>query len=311
MPSKTQVRARGDVPNGGSVALRFALDTGAGRLEVWHGRNEDVALSIRTPTGSFGPYPGSRSRVTGLGFRVSHYRGGDDFYGSGNDRRLLLVDFDGAAGGGEYVLTLEHPASSGGPGIRFDASVNTPYGETGRFLNFVTPGSIWRGATAFRNVAPNSYVIRTDWVDVDGFQRARIGEEIGNLWTGSGVGPTVDGRLGVDVSAPGDKVVTTYAPHSYWATARWNLIAGALADGFDPLDADRCPTWACGGSSLLSIEAAGQRSADARRPRRRHPAEGCNLNKGGRPRDAPVNGAGGRRRCGPDACSDLTAEGRE
>ena len=41
-------------------------------------------------------------------------------------------------------------------------------------------------------------------------------------WCGS----TFDGRLGVDVSAPGDRLVTTYGPTSYWATFRNNLIQG-------------------------------------------------------------------------------------
>lgn len=90
----------------------------------------------------------------------------------------------------------------------------------------MTPGSIWDGATAFRNVAPNSYVIRTNWTDIDGVGRRLIDEgDVGELWTGSSVGPTVDGRIGVDVSAPGDRIVTTYAPGSYWASFRHLLIA--------------------------------------------------------------------------------------
>ena len=226
-PSKTQVRARGDVPNGGTAELRFALDTGVGRLEVWYDRNEEFAVSLRTPAGVLGPYAGSQFAAAGTGVRVSHYRGGDDFYGSQGGKRLLLVDFDGAAGGGDYSLNIEHTASAAGPAIRFDASLNTSFGETGRFLNSVTQGSIWDGAAAFRNVAPNSYVVRTQWTDIDGFERALTGEgHVGELWTGSSVGPTVDGRLGVDVSAPGDRIVTTYAPRSYWGTLRGNLIAG-------------------------------------------------------------------------------------
>jgi len=47
---------------------------------------------------------------------------------------------------------------------------------------------------------------------------------IGGLWNGSGVGPTFDGRLGMDVSAPGDSLITTYNPKSYWATFRFNLV---------------------------------------------------------------------------------------
>ena len=226
VPSKTQPRARGEVDNGGTLDLRFALDTGAGRLEVWYDQNEAFAVSIRTPSGLLGPYPASQFKTTDTGVALYHYRGGTNFHGSRNGKRLLLADFDGTAGAGDYTLTLDPGASPGAATIRFDASLNTPYSESARFLNFVTPGSIWDGATAFRNIAPNSYVVRTSWTDIDGFDRRLVGEgEVGELWTGSSVGPTVDGRLGVDVSAPGDRVVTTYAPASYWATKRGNLIA--------------------------------------------------------------------------------------
>ena len=225
VPSKTQNRAAGDVPNSGGLALRFALDQGAGVLEAWYDRNEGLAVSIDTPTGKLGPYPASQFEAGGTGVRIFHHRGGDDFYGSANGKRLLRIEFDGAAGAGEYVLRLDHEAGSAGSDIHFDASLNTPLGESGRFLNHVTPGSIWDGATAFRNVAPNSYVIRTEWTDIDGVKHELVGEgRVDELWTGSSVGPTVDGRIGVDVSAPGDRIVTTYAPQSLWATYRSNLI---------------------------------------------------------------------------------------
>ena len=225
VPSKTRNRAAGNVPNGEGLDLRFTLDQGAGVLELWYDRNEAFAVSIDTPTGKLGPYPASQFEAAGAGVRVLHYRGGDDFYGSANGKRLLRIAFDGAAGAGNYVLRLDHEASSVGSSIHFDASLNTPFGESGRFLNHVTPGSIWDGATAFRNVAPNSYVIRTEWTDIDGVGRGLVGEGgVGELWTGSSVGPTVDGRIGVDVSAPGDRIVTTYAPQSLWATYRSNLI---------------------------------------------------------------------------------------
>ena len=225
IPSKTQTRAAGDVPNRGRRDLRFALDRGAGDLEVWYDRRQGFAVSIDTPMETLGPYPPSRFEATATGVQVFHYRGGDDFYGSENGKRLLFIRFDGAAGAGDYSLSLDHVAGSTGSSIHFDASLNTPFGASGRFLNLVIPGSIWDGATAFRNVAPNSYVIRTRWTDIDGIDRRLVGEgDVGELWTGSSVGPTVDGRIGVDVSAPGDRIVAAYAPRSYWASFRSNLI---------------------------------------------------------------------------------------
>ena len=171
IPSKTQNRAAGDVPHGGTLDLQFALDSGEGDLDVWYDRDEAFAVSIDTPMGLVGPYPASQFMAAGTGVRVYHNRGGDDFYGSQNGKRLLFIRFDGAAGAGDYVLRLDHAAGSTGSSIRFDASLNTPFGESGRFLNFVSPGSIWDGATAFHNVAPNSYVIRTNWTDIDGNPR--------------------------------------------------------------------------------------------------------------------------------------------
>ena len=230
IPSHSQLRAAGDVPNGGTLDLRFALDTGEGSLELWYDQNEAFAWSIDTPMGMLGPFPASESYSNGTGVEGYHFRGGgDDWWGSANGKRVLVMYFDGAAGAGDYILRLDHAASSAGSSIHFNASIIGPTADSARFLNFVTPGgSISDGATAFHNVAPNSYVIRTKWTDIDGVVQDVSAEgNVGELWIGSSVGPTVDGRIGVDVSAPGDVVVvTTYAPRSEWASNRWNLVEG-------------------------------------------------------------------------------------
>ena len=89
-----------------------------------------------------------------------------------------------------------------------------------------TSGTIWSGATARYNIAPNSYVFRTGWQGLDGGSYAVTNEgAVGDLWAGSSIGPTWDGRIGVDFSAPGERTITTYAPDSWWATARFNLVA--------------------------------------------------------------------------------------
>ena len=66
---------------------------------------------------------------------------------------------------------------------------------------------------------------RTNWVDVNNRPEANLGQGgVGQSWIGTGIGPTYDGRIGVDVSAPGDSVFTTYNTNSYWETFQFNLI---------------------------------------------------------------------------------------
>ena len=69
IPSHTQNRAAGDVPEGGAVDLRFELDTGEADLQVWYDRDQELAVSIETPDGTFGPYPATRFYSTGTGFQ--------------------------------------------------------------------------------------------------------------------------------------------------------------------------------------------------------------------------------------------------
>ncbi len=70
---------------------------------------------------------------------------------------------------------------------------------------------------------------RTSWTDIDGIARSQTDQgAIGEIWKGSGTGPTFDGRLGIDVCAPGDSLFTVYNPTSYFATFRSNKIQDGL-----------------------------------------------------------------------------------
>ena len=46
----------------------------------------------------------------------------------------------------------------------------------------------------------------------------------GALWLGSAAGPTADGRRGVTVCAPGDRIVAAYARDAEWAERRSNIV---------------------------------------------------------------------------------------
>jgi minor extracellular serine protease Vpr len=154
-------------------------------------------------------------------FLYYHLGAARTFYHTTDQKREVWLRVDGAPG--DYTVQLVGAAVHSG---RFDATL-TRGAQGTRFLSFVVPGSIWDGATSQYNIAPNCYVIRTSWTDIDGVGRNLHGQgDPGQLWPGSSVGPTFDGRLGVDVSAPGEQVVTAYSPTSYWGTFRFNLIQG-------------------------------------------------------------------------------------
>ena len=199
-------------------------------LDLWYDGDDRFDVSIKTPTMLYGPYtsPATNNDFTQISnseFLFYHNGSNVEFYNSTNGKREIWLRIDGAPG--DYELILNGATVSNG---RYDATLN-PSRFSGEFSgnifeNHIAEGSIWDWATAFNNIAPNSYVNRNSWVDIDGINRSVNEGDIGDLWFGSGVGPTFDGRLGIDVSAPGDRLVTAYAPNSYWATFRHNLIQG-------------------------------------------------------------------------------------
>ena len=220
--------AGGIVAQGRTASVQIQKTT-AGSLyfDLWYSGDDRFDVSLQTPSGNFGPYaapPNNNSNVVQNSvFNYYHNGVGQDFYRATNRKREIFIEIKGPPG--TYTVQLQGQTAANG---RFDATINpSNFGVNNRFLNFVVPGSIWDGATAFNNIAPNSYVIRTDYTDIDGIPRSTTGEgDIGELWLGSSVGPTFDGRLGVDVSAPGDFVFTTYNPASFFAVFRNNLIQG-------------------------------------------------------------------------------------
>lgn len=232
-------RASGNVPAGGDAAIQIQKgDAGLLRLDLWYPGADQFDVTITTPGGIFGPYPAPANNSYDYqhqpdSFTLYHQGSSYVFYGATNGKREILIDFNGPVG--TYTVQL-HGASvvSGG---RFDASLTPstifqPPDAANRFLTFTQPGNlgnIWDGGSALRHICPGDYVVRTDYVDLDGIPRSFTAEgTVGQIWKGSSSGPTFDGRLGIDLAAPGDSLFTAYNPKSYWATARYNLIEDGL-----------------------------------------------------------------------------------
>jgi minor extracellular serine protease Vpr len=201
-------------------------------VDFWYDERDRFDVSVVTPVTTYGPYasPPANSDYTSFSnaeFQYSHQGSGVHFADATyNAKRRIFFRMLG--GPGDYTLHLSGASVTVGT---FEASLNpSEYWNSASaknaFTTFVAFGkTIWDGASAAHDIAPNSYVLRNSWTDVDGIPRTFVGEGLpGELWKGSSIGPTYDGRIGVDFSAPGDRTISTYSPTSYWATFRSNLV---------------------------------------------------------------------------------------
>ena len=229
--------ASGVVGQGETVEI--GIDKGeAGflRLDLWYEASDRFEVEIVTPAGTAGPFAApnngvrdTRTQGGAAPFTYYHNGAGTVFWGATNGKREVLIDFSGQTGA--YAVRLTGTSVTDGS---FHAALNParifPNTDGNRLTGpTVTPGSsIWYGATALHNIAPNSYVHRPTWVDIDGVTRMDVGNDVtpGSLWPGSGVGPTYDGRLGTTVSVPGNTNIGPYAPRSYFASVRFPVVQG-------------------------------------------------------------------------------------
>jgi subtilisin family serine protease len=224
-------RAGGRIAPERTVSLQIRKGApGVLDLDLWYAGSDRLDVTVRTPSGTFGPYTAPASNndqffADEAEFDLFHQGSELDFFNASNGRRELFIRFSGPPG--LYEIRLRGSVISNG---RFNATINPsnifqPDGMSNRFLTFVSPGSIWDGATARNNICPGDYVVRNEWIDIDGVPRVVTGQgAVGRIWRGSSTGPTFDERVGIDVCAPGDSLFTTYNPRSFFATFRFNLI---------------------------------------------------------------------------------------
>ncbi|MEM9984019.1 MAG: S8 family serine peptidase [Bacteroidota bacterium] len=198
------------------------------RFEAWYEGDDRFDVRISNPDGTVtGPFP-SPVNNQNVDTKTSaswlyYHRGSDqDFDQADNGQRQILIDIFGDTG--VYVIELIGNSIRDG---KFFASLNPALYSTGNgFLTQVFPGgSINDYASSARVIVPTDYVYDTTYVDLDGIARQRGNQgAVGDLWIGSSAGPTLDGRLGVDVAVPGELSVGAYSPETYYAQFRFNMV---------------------------------------------------------------------------------------
>ncbi len=201
------------------------------RLEVWYSGDDRLGVSVIRPNGSsIGTLITPATNTTIAQFAATgvtyYHRGSEvDFVGSDNGQRQIMIDI--SADTGTYIVRLTGNTIVDGT---YFASLNpSVFYNQNRFLNHIYPkASINDFASAFNIIVPTDYVYDTTYIDLDNIPRARGGQGArGDIWIGSSEGPTLDGRIGVDIAVPGELSVGAYSPDTYYSQFRFNMMQGS------------------------------------------------------------------------------------
>ena len=222
--------ATGNIAQNEMGILTFQKEAGFVRLDLWYSENDRFGINIIDPAGNVSgslPVPNSAAGAefqSGTNYSYFH-RGADvDFFGSTSDRREILIDFTGIPG--EYTIEITGDVIIEGD---FIATLNpSRYNNDNAFTSFITPGfSINDYAAAPGVITPTDYVIKNDWIDINGNVIDITGQgETGELWIGSSEGPTHDLRQGVDIALPGEVLFAAYSPNTWYSNFSTSQVQG-------------------------------------------------------------------------------------
>lgn len=222
-------RAVGRVGQGGSLTLQVEKESeGEIQVDIWYPGSDRFDVQLRTPLASAGPFkaPKTGKSEQGKDFQYYHLASSRNQVLTLGGKRQIRVDLIG--GPGRYDITLLGKVVRDG---RFSATIGpnpeNPMDEPfNKFLNHNAPGSLWDGASAKHAIVVGCAVLRDTWRNIQKRSLGQMGEgKPGELWLGSGTGPTADGRPGVTLTVEADRVATTYARAGDWAESGRHVIS--------------------------------------------------------------------------------------
>jgi len=201
------------------------------RFELWYSEDDRFEVSITRPDNSTeGPFAAPATAndkddrfLTGVNY---YHRGANmDFAGATSNRRQIMIDLSGTTG--EYKISLK--ATTVGATGKYHAVLNPSTDHNNnKFTNHVVEGyAINDFSSAEKVISPTDYVVKTDYIDMDGIQRQFDGQgNPGELWTGSSWGPTQNDKMGVDFAACGELLYAAYSPNTWYSHFPHLLVQG-------------------------------------------------------------------------------------
>jgi len=216
----TTTHARSELTQGQVLAVPFELTPKANNpidgdaLEIWYRRGDRIAVALQPPGGTVSTFiePGTSGTITFpsgnralVSSQVDHPANGDNHIG--------IVFLEGAGWvGGTWNLFLRGNVITRG---EFDIWTDRPNGLTNiAFTRYQEDAvTITLPGTSRRVITVGGFVSRPE-------QRGETGEMAGVMSMGSSTGPTRDGRVKPDISAPSSLIMaprlrTDLSPVSY------------------------------------------------------------------------------------------------
>jgi subtilisin family serine protease len=270
----------------GPTTWHVLVKSSSGEAHFWHEATASFQVTVSFSGEVLVVPPGSRRSliVSGTTLTVENAPFGPD---PRNGDKQIYLNWTGAPVGSYIALTLV-PASTGG---RVDGWISSA--GYGQFQEGDSAMTIAEPGNAFRVITVGSYTTRNHWSSKAGEQISEY--ELGELSPFSSWGPTRDGRIKPEVTAPGAWILSarsrdaaispwflhpdgthnylagtsmaaphvagicalllSYAPNSTWEEIRAALIGGARADYHTGWD---LPNWRWGYGKVYAPSAVAE-----------------------------------------------------
>ncbi|HJQ32322.1 MAG TPA: S8 family serine peptidase [Pyrinomonadaceae bacterium] len=189
------LHAKTTVPEGGSVTLDFNAVSGPQFVDLYYNVSNRLTVTVTKPNGTtVGPLAFNGAKISDADFDLYNFLDTKNDGPSSNDQPDIFIDFGSSAPAGVYHITLQD--ADGVANAPFDA-----WGDTtdGSFTNFVDNDShlVASPGTARGAITVGAFVTRS------------ASQTIGNFAPFTSPGPTADGRLKPEISAPGYYLYST------------------------------------------------------------------------------------------------------
>ncbi len=208
-----RIHVGGDVRT--TTTWHFEAERNTATLQFWHTGTASFSVAVRAPSGeSVSVLPGAQRGASTSSGGV--WLDNTSLPDPRNLARYIYIALTDISPGTTWAITLT-PVLAGG---RVDGWVENP--SSGQFREGDTRYTIAEPGNATRVITVGAYVTKTRWTSVAGEQTAE--GEIGALASFSSQGPTRDGRLKPDLTAPGAWIASARSAQS--APTGWLTLPG-------------------------------------------------------------------------------------